>query len=71
MKNRQVLRRANPHRGRFDPERYGLNVCQNCNGVGKWTKEARVIEVCRVCGGFGLVKMEGQMIPVLRSLDTV
>lgn len=57
---------ANPKRGgietemdkAFDPEKYGMLPCIECNGNGKLFNESGEVEVCRRCGGFGFVKKE-------------
>ncbi len=71
LEKREMKRDANPRKKRVDPERYGMKMCQNCHGVGKWTKEAKTIEVCQVCGGFGLVRMEDQPAPIPFSSGSV
>jgi DnaJ-class molecular chaperone len=40
----------------FDPERYSMIFCPECNGRGKIFKDIKEFEVCMVCGGFGLIK---------------
>ena len=46
----------------FDPERYGMIICPNCNGNGKWPEDPEGFEVCPKCGGFGLIKNESQIL---------
>jgi hypothetical protein len=43
----------------FDPEKYGMLFCLECNGNGKLLNECEDIEVCSKCGGFGFIKKEG------------
>jgi RecJ-like exonuclease len=42
----------------YDPEKYGLVVCPQCNGSGKLPNNPKGIKVCEKCGGFGLIKKE-------------
>jgi RecJ-like exonuclease len=42
----------------FDPEKYGMLSCIECDGNGKLINESEDIEVCPRCGGFGFVKKE-------------
>lgn len=42
----------------FDPEKYGMLFCIECNGNGKLLNDSEDIEVCPKCGGFGFVKKE-------------
>jgi hypothetical protein len=41
---------------RFNPERYGMIFCPQCNGRGKVFKTVKEFEVCMACGGFVLIK---------------
>jgi len=41
---------------RFNPERYGMIFCPQCNGRGKIFKTIKEFEVCMACGSFGLIK---------------
>ena len=40
----------------FNPERYGMIFCPQCNGQGKVSKDGNEVSVCTACGGFGLIK---------------
>ena len=40
----------------FDPEKHGMMVCRNCNGIGYIQNPKR--QCCPKCGGFGLIKKE-------------
>ena len=40
----------------FDPEKYGMLSCTECDGNGKLLNEFEDIEVCPRCGGFGFIK---------------
>jgi DnaJ-class molecular chaperone len=40
----------------FNPEKYGMILCPQCNGRGKVFKDAKELNVCVVCGGFGAIK---------------
>jgi hypothetical protein len=42
---------------RFNPERYGMIFCPQCNGRGKIFKTIKEFEVYTACGGFGLIKI--------------
>ena len=42
----------------FDPEKYGMLFCFECDGNGKLLKDSEDIEVCPKCGGFGFIKKE-------------
>ena len=42
----------------FDPEKYGMLFCLECNGNGKLLNDPENIEVCPKCGGFGFIKKE-------------
>jgi phage FluMu protein Com len=42
----------------FDPEKYGMLFCFECNGNGKLLTDSGGIEVCPRCGGFGFIKKE-------------
>lgn len=44
----------------FNPERYGMIFCPECNGRGKISKNVKEFEVCMACGGFGLIKAPGE-----------
>jgi len=37
----------------FNPERYGMVICQHCNGTGYIQNPKR--QCCPKCGGFGLI----------------
>jgi len=41
---------------RFNPKRYGMTFCPQCNGRGRIFKSIKEFEVCMACGGFGLIK---------------
>jgi len=42
----------------FDPERYGMLFCVECNGNGKLLNDSEGTEICPKCGGFGFIKKE-------------
>ncbi|OGQ12580.1 MAG: hypothetical protein A2026_22645 [Deltaproteobacteria bacterium RBG_19FT_COMBO_46_12] len=42
----------------FDPEKYGMLSCIECEGNGKLLNEFEDIEICPRCGGFGFIKKE-------------
>ncbi|HUL30877.1 MAG TPA: hypothetical protein VLZ03_10545 [Thermodesulfobacteriota bacterium] len=42
----------------FDPEKYGMRFCIECDGNGKLLIDSRDVEVCPKCGGFGYIKKE-------------
>jgi RecJ-like exonuclease len=42
----------------FNPEKYGMLSCFECDGNGKLLNEFEDIEVCPRCGGFGFIKKE-------------
>ena len=42
----------------FDPEKYGMLLCIECDGNGKLLNDSEDIEVCQKCGGFGFIKKE-------------
>jgi RecJ-like exonuclease len=42
----------------FDPEKYGMLFCLECNGNGKLLSDSEDIEICPKCGGFGFIKKE-------------
>jgi len=42
--------------GAFNPERYGMVVCQYCNSAGYIQYPTR--QCCPKCGGFGFIKKE-------------
>ena len=43
----------------FDPQKYAMVFCPNCNGSGRVVKVFNGFqEVCPRCGGFGLLKRE-------------
>jgi hypothetical protein len=44
--------------GRFDPEKYGMMICTECRGSGKFANGLKEMGVCRACGGFGLTKRQ-------------
>jgi hypothetical protein len=44
---------------RFDPGKYGMVICDACNGTGKSSNGPEEGDVCSTCGGFGLTKKEG------------
>jgi PHP family Zn ribbon phosphoesterase len=43
----------------FNPEKYHMNFCHECHGLGKVSNKDNSKEVCQVCGGFGLIKKRG------------
>ena len=44
----------------FDPKRYGMLFCLECNGNGKLLTDSDDIQICPKCGGFGFVKKENE-----------
>jgi DnaJ-class molecular chaperone len=42
----------------YSPEKYGLVICRECNGIGKLPKNPKGVKVCEKCGGFGFIKNE-------------
>jgi DnaJ-class molecular chaperone len=42
----------------FNPDKYGMLVCPECNGNGKFPNDSGDVEVCAGCGGFGFIKKE-------------
>ncbi len=46
----------------FNPEKYGMVFCPDCNGKGKIPKNLGGLNVCPKCGGSGLVKEEKEAI---------
>jgi DnaJ-class molecular chaperone len=42
----------------FDPKKYSMIFCPDCNGSGKSFNDAKGVNVCKICGGFGLIKKE-------------
>ncbi len=42
----------------FDPKRYGMLFCLECNGNGKLATDSEDIQICPKCGGFGFIKKE-------------
>ena len=42
----------------FDPEKYRMLPCIECDGNGILLNEFEDIEVCLRCGGFGFIKKE-------------
>ena len=40
----------------FNPEKYGMVVCPDCNGIGYVENPTR--QCCPKCGGFGYIKKE-------------
>lgn len=40
----------------FNPEKYQMNFCHECQGLGKTFNKDKSKEVCQVCGGFGLIR---------------
>jgi DnaJ-class molecular chaperone len=42
----------------FDPERYGMLFCIECEGNGKLLSDSDDTEICPKCGGFGFIKKE-------------
>ena len=47
---------------RYNPEKYQMNFCHECHGLGKTSNKDSSFnkddpnKVCQVCGGFGLIK---------------
>jgi DnaJ-class molecular chaperone len=47
----------------FNPQKYGMVFCADCNGSGKLAKALDGFQkVCPKCGGFGLLKREIETI---------
>jgi len=42
----------------FDPERYGMLFCLECDGNGKLLNDSDDTKICPKCGGFGFIKKE-------------
>lgn len=42
----------------MNPEKYGYEVCNHCNGYGSSLKDPIGVNKCTICGGSGLVKKE-------------
>jgi len=43
----------------FNPEKYHMNFCHECHGLGKTlNNNGKSKEVCQACGGFGLIKKQ-------------
>jgi hypothetical protein len=42
----------------FDPEKYGMLLCMECDGNGKLLSDSEDVAVCPKCGGFGFIKKE-------------
>ena len=40
----------------FNPDKYSMNFCHGCNGMGKILDKGNSLTVCQICGGFGLIK---------------
>jgi DnaJ-class molecular chaperone len=45
----------------FNPEKYGMVFCPNCNGKGKLSKNPGSFNVCSRCGGGGVIKKEKEL----------
>lgn len=43
---------------RFDPGRYGMILCPECKGKGKFLDQDKKVFVCSHCGGFGFIMKE-------------
>jgi len=43
----------------LNPEKYGYEVCEHCNGYGNSLKEKA--DRCTVCGGSGVVKKKKEV----------
>lgn len=46
---------------RLDPGRYGMILCPECKGKGKFLDQHKKLLVCSLCGGFGLVKKKNDL----------
>jgi len=46
---------------RLDPARYGMILCPECKGKGKFLDQDKKVFVCNLCGGFGLIKKENNV----------
>ncbi len=42
----------------FDPEKYGMVICPDCEGKGKLPKNPDGFIVCSTCGGCGTIRKE-------------
>lgn len=42
----------------FDPEKYGMLFCLECDGNGKLLNDSKESEICPKCGGFGFIRKE-------------
>ncbi len=40
----------------LDPAKYGMILCRECKGMGKFLDPDKKISVCSLCGGFGFIK---------------
>ena len=40
----------------FNPEKYGMQTCTECDGDSKFLNEFEEVEVYTRCGGFGFIK---------------
>ncbi len=45
---------------KFDPKKYGMLFCLECDGNGKLLTDSDDIQICPKCGGFGFVKKENE-----------
>ena len=54
--NREDRSGASIRNKNFNPEKYGMVVCQDCKGNGYVEKPKR--QCCSKCGGFGFIKKE-------------
>lgn len=46
---------------KLDPGKYGMILCPECKGKGKFLDQHKKLLVCSLCGGFGLVKKKNSL----------
>lgn len=65
------MRKGNPRNmikgsiEKFNPEKYGMLVCPDCNGTGYVGNPTR--QCCAKCGGFGYIKKEKEEEGVVKT----
>jgi DnaJ-class molecular chaperone len=53
----------------FNPQKYNMAFCSDCNGKGKLTKIPGEFDVCRRCGGFGIIKNESEIFEEVNNKE--
>jgi hypothetical protein len=53
---RLLMSEKKSHDRMFNPEKYHMNFCHECQRLGKTLNKKNSKEVCQVYGGFGLIK---------------